>query len=206
MPNWVYCTVNVSGPAEDMAAFYKKAARGKRFYLEGHSIQDWGAFTDIQLESLMQEAMSLQDSSGRNDFSFHSLYPVPPGVQVMPYDPNVFSDLINSNPTVAAFCQKHEVDMCAYDWEVQHWGAKWGDCNTIINSLDEEYLSLTFETAWNAPHEFWKKVSADFPTLMITMSYTEEGGHFEGEALYEGGEARIEDWVPSTKEGDEDDF
>lgn len=203
MPNWVYCTTNVSGPAEDMARFFAAARKGNRFHLDSNKQEDWGGFTDIQLEALMQEALHLQNSESKDEFSFHGLYPVPLGVQIMPYDSGVFSRLLQRNPTVAAFCQKHGVTMGGYDWEHQHWGVKWGDCSTEVHDTSDTHMSLCFETAWDPPHEFWQKVSADYPTLTITMSYTEEAGHFEGEATYEAGQSHIDEWEPEHESEDE---
>jgi hypothetical protein len=203
MPNWVSCTAHVSGPAEDMARFFAAARKGNRFHLDSHKHDDWGGFTDIQLESLMQEALHLQDSECKDEFSFHGLYPVPLGVQVMPYDSGDFSRLLQSNPAVADFCQKHGVTMGGYDWERVHWGVKWGNCSTEIPDISDTHVTLYFDTAWGPPHEFWQKVSADYPTLTITMSYTEEGGFFEGEATYEAGQVYIDEWEPEHESEDE---
>ncbi len=200
MPNWVYCNVNVSGPAEDMAAFRAAARKGVRFYPE-NSDSDWGDFTDIQLEALMQEAARLQEVESKDEFDFHSLYPVPLAVQVMPYDDGTLNRLIKSNPAVAAFCKKYDV-VSGYDWERMNWGVKWGDCQTEITDESPESFSLYFETAWSPPHEFWKKVSADYPTLTISMDYSEEMSHFAGESEYHGGEAYINEWQPDLDDDD----
>jgi hypothetical protein len=203
MPNWVYCTTHITGPAEDMARFYAAARKGNRFHLKQDGMEDWGCFTDIQLESLMQEALEYQAANNKDDFSFHSLYPVPIGVQVMPYDPHSFHEGLAKNPAIAAFCQKHDVTMAGYDWEYANWGTKWGDCNTEVYDVSDTHMNLYFETAWSAPHNFWKKVSADYPTLTFSMSYEEEMRQFAGEATYEAGEASIDEWEPEYDSEDE---
>lgn len=200
MPNWVFCNNTISGPAYEIARFMA-AARGANRYHSSDEIVDWGAFTNIQLETLMQEAQAHSKTTNENGFCFHALYPMPLAVQILPYGPGTLQRAIAENEGVAAFCKEHGVNISGYDWEIQNWGVKWGDCCTSIVEEGEDYLQIYFETAWGAPHEFWKKVSADYPELIITMNYNEEARQFEGEAQYQAGEAFVVEWEPEP-EGD----
>jgi len=199
MPNWVYCHNHIKGSAEDISRFLIQACRSVNRFMNPVSYQDWGEFTDIHLEALMQEAASLKPSN-EQEFSFHALYPVPLGVQIMPYDPDAFRKLLKKQPEIAAFCKKHEITMSGYDWECAHWGVKWGNAYTKFEEISENHISLYFETAWNPPHPFWIKVSKDFPNLKFSMSYEEEANHFEGKASYKAGESRLEEWVPDPRD------
>lgn len=205
MPNWVFCTTSIEGPEEDMTRFLKAAKTGRRFINQEISYEDWGSFTDLQLEVLMEEAHNLQTAESQNLFSFHSLYPVPLAVQVMPYDPAVMREFVEKNPVIRAFCEKHKSDSSGYEWECNNWGVKWGDCHTEILGMKDNYLSLYFETPWSAPHKFWKKVSKDYPTLSIKMEYREEMEHFAGEAFYQAGQMYYDEWEPEKEEMEEDD-
>lgn len=184
MPNWVYCNATISGSAEDMLHFFAAAKKGgDRFFAHTDHITNWGAFTDIQLELLLEEASSFQQKESRV-FSFHSLYPMPKAVQIMPYDPGVFSETLESNPAIAAFCEKNNVTECGYSWEYNNWGVKWGDCGTEINSISETHLCVYFETAWGVPHNFFEKVSSDYPAITFQVTYEEECRQFAGEVTY----------------------
>jgi len=196
MPNWVFCNAYITGPAEDMARFIAAARKGNRFFHKNIDWEDWGSFTDIKLEALMNEASIIQAENSKDDFSFHALYPVPLPVQIMPYDEGMFSDLVKNNPTVAAFCKKHGVTMGGYSWECSNWGVKWGNCSTHIEEVTDTFMHIYFETAWAAAHAFWRKVSADYPSLSIKMDYSEEAGHFEGEATYKNGAEGVQEWEP----------
>ena len=38
-----------------------------------------------------------------------------------------------------------------YDWRTTHWGTKWGACDVEITQDDEDFLEITFNTAWSPP-------------------------------------------------------
>jgi len=203
MPNWVYCNVIVEGPAEDMARFKKAASKANRYY-HTEKVTDWGVFTDIQLSALMQEAEAHSLSSNEKGFCFNSLYPVPFAIQVLPYDPVVWRECIRDNEGVRSFCKTHNVNVSGYDWETRNWGVKWGDRSTEVQDVSDTHMSIYFETAWGPPYEFWKKVSADYLTLTITMDFTEEMGHVAGEAVFTNGLMNSSEWVPKKEEEEEE--
>lgn len=204
MPNWVSCTNIISGPAEEITRFMT-AARGADRYHPPDKITDWGAFTNIQLEALMEEAQEHSKTSNKHGFCFHALHPMPLAVQILPYDPGTLQRVIAENEGVAAFCKKHNVNISGYEWESQNWGTKWGDCRTSIVEETPTHVEIYFETAWCPPHEFWEKVSADYPELTITMRYDEEMMQFAGEAIFDNGVMELDEWEPTLDdEADEE--
>lgn len=211
MPNWVYSTVTVEGPAEDIARFIS-AAKGAdhRYFLSTFEVGKeaksnyWEAFTDIQIKSMIEDGMELTKPN-ETGFGFHALFPIPAAILAMPYDEHNLRRLRDINPAVDAFCKAEGITMSGYEWEYENWGCKWGDCSTEVREVSDTHVNIYFETAWAPCHPFWKKVSADYPTLTITMDYTEEGGHFEGEAVYTAGSAEINEWVPERNEEEYDD-
>jgi hypothetical protein len=204
MPNWVYCNVTVEGPAEDMARF-KAAARGAERFHPSERVDDWGAFTDIQLDALFQEAQAHSLTSNEVGFCFNALHPMPLAIQVLPYDPGTLAKSIASNEGIKAFCEQHGVSIAGYDWEHHNWGVKWGDCSTNIVEETDTRMDIYFETAWGPPHEFWEKVSADYPTLTITMDYTEEMSQFAGEAVFNNGVMELSEWDPDIEQDEDED-
>ena len=75
-----------------------------------------------------------------------------------------------------------------YDWNVRNWGTKWD----VGVSNDEEHpdtymegpiangenlvVYYNFNTAWSRPLPALEKLSAQYPTLLFTLSYEEETG------------------------------
>lgn len=102
-----------------------------------------------------------------------------------------------------------EADMLAkyghkdwYDWAIQNWGTKWGDYDymsaslNVIDTWETADITLAFHTAWGPFDEkFWKKVSADFPTLQFSITYEEPGMVFCGAETYRNGERVFERYI-----------
>mgnify|MGYP006273164693 FL=1 len=70
-----------------------------------------------------------------------------------------------------------------YDWCITHWGTKWGDYDTILQSEFTEgdtSVDLTFTTAWGPAVNGLVKVSEQFPNLAFVNSFEEGGMCFVG--------------------------
>jgi hypothetical protein len=75
-----------------------------------------------------------------------------------------------------------------YDWQMAHWGTKWGPCDAEINetftrlaSTNSFKISYTYETAWSPVNELFKRVSARFPHLRFNITYGEPNEGYKGE-------------------------
>ena len=104
-------------------------------------------------------------------------------------DPNWWSDIQ----------AKSLVDNSWYNWNVRNWGTKWD----VAVSADEKYpdtyiegptvngenlvVYYNFHTAWSPPFPAMEKLSAQYPSLLFTLSYEEETG-WGGEAEFLRGE------------------
>lgn len=79
-----------------------------------------------------------------------------------------------------------------YDWATSNWGTKWNAGETLIN---EESMSIYFQTAWSPVDELIGKLSAK-TGLSLYMEYSEEQfSAFAGEVVYVNGQL-----VDSTEE------
>jgi hypothetical protein len=70
-----------------------------------------------------------------------------------------------------------------YDWHCNNWGTKWDvdvQDNGYDSSEDEEYINLSFDSAWSPPTEWLKKVAKDYPSLEFLLEYEEGGCAFKG--------------------------
>ena len=82
---------------------------------------------------------------------------------------------------------KADYSSAGYDWELKHWGCKWGACHTDIVDEGEGYLGYRFDTAWSPPIAFVEHVSKEWPTLIFVLEYEESGIGFKGLARAQAG-------------------
>ena len=88
--------------------------------------------------------------------NFHSLLPIPAKV--------LKSDYSNAG----------------HDWEVKHWGCRWGAGDVEVMDETEDSLHYRFDTAWDPPTNFIKHVRKLWPTLTFLLDYDESGEGFKG--------------------------
>ncbi len=101
--------------------------------------------------------------------SFHRLYPLPRTVVERGYD----------------------APGGGYDWQIQHWGVKWGASNARVEDAMKETpdsLAYVFETAWKPPLPWLQKVSMDYPTLIFSLNFTEPISHLPEEIVCQAGD------------------
>lgn len=76
-----------------------------------------------------------------------------------------------------------------YWWRVNEWGTKW---NPTIHSFytndDGQTITLSMNTAWSPPREFFETFHPMFPSTTIKMDYLEEGMGFCGKCLITDGD------------------
>ena len=81
-----------------------------------------------------------------------------------------------------------------YDWSCWNWGTKW---NSYGNSFDGH--TLTFQTAWSAPHPVIKTLSEMYPDVTISHRWADEDlGYNCGERDYRNGEITHE-YIPDLQ-------
>ena len=80
-----------------------------------------------------------------------------------------------------------KTDKSWYNWNINNWGTKW-DVALIEDSYKNTYMEgptpngenlvvyYNFETAWSPPVPALQKLSAQYPSLLLTLSYEEETG------------------------------
>ncbi len=72
-----------------------------------------------------------------------------------------------------------------YEWCVQNWGSKWNadGCNAAPDAN-----TITFLTAWSAPHPILQKLSEMYPDLVMAHQWADEDiGSNCGQRTYQGG-------------------
>lgn len=75
-----------------------------------------------------------------------------------------------------------ELGIDGYTWQTSNWGTKW-DIDVKEANVEGGQADYYFESAWNPPHRWLRKVASDFPHLKFNLFYINEGG--EGAGVYE---------------------
>jgi len=164
MPNWVYNGLTVEGNPEQVKKMIVQL--NKPFV---YSVQSNGdlAYTVRQRKYV------------NPIFAFHNIYSYK--------DAGITDEQYHGVPT---FPEKFDMKFDGNDWynfNNREWGTKWDVAvaeddqysNTSIQEAEngENYVvHYNFETAWSRPIPALQKLSAQYPTLLFTLSYEEETG------------------------------
>jgi hypothetical protein len=88
------------------------------------------------------------------DFSFHALYPVPLNVL------------------------QEDYPQLGFDWELDHWGCKWGARESSIQERSPNKVIYAFETPNGPPVLLISSLAGEYDDLKFSLTY--EGNEFVG--------------------------
>lgn len=102
-----------------------------------------------------KEFYNYNKESGSGDFSFSTLVPEP----------------------------EYKNDNQWYDWRLKNWGVKWDVANDDVRftEISDSLVNIQFETPWDAPVEWLKSASKQFPHLKFILHSGEPGMNFHHE-------------------------
>ena len=75
-----------------------------------------------------------------------------------------------------------------YDWRVNNWKTKWDVYDLYVEEDSDDFLNVTFSSAWCPPVGWLKKAVEMFPKLHFSMDYIDEGDNFCGLSIGSNGE------------------
>jgi len=168
MPNWVYNGLTIEGKPESVKALI---AQMNKPFDQKHD--NWNVVT--------QEMEIKVTTYSKPIFAFHNIYNhIEAGISDEVY--------LGQPPRGIPF--EEQMQFKTNDWysfNVREWGSKWdvavSDDNKYptINMEEAEngenyVVHYNFETAWSRPVPAIQKLSAQYPTLLFTLSYEEETG------------------------------
>ena len=176
MPNWCYCHLNVFGPANRVAAFRSRAAgTPPRYKLsEAERRRHAGQTRDPAEEPL----------------SFHALVPVPAHLLEKTYSS------LEEDEAAGIFRRgtyPADPSRSGYEWEIVHWGCKWGAVNPDLVADEPERLAYTFDTPWSPPIPLLLTTSQLFPELTFELEYSEPNTDYSGTMVVKGGQRLVDD-------------
>ena len=174
MPNWCENRLTITGPPEDMDRFAEDAKGTGPQYRQ----------IDGSVEEPEEEILC-----------FHKLFPVPDALLRRTYG-GAAEDEKDLPP----------LDGCGNgcDWEIQHWGCKWGVDNRRYEMTtapdDDTELGYRFLTAWSPPIGLLEHVSPRYPRLRFDLCYKEIGCGFKGRFIVQDGKVEVDASQELTEE------
>lgn len=98
-----------------------------------------------------------------------------------------------------------------YDWQVKHWGIKWGDCETHFDGEpvptpynDIYLLGGYFQTPWGSAGTAFRYISEKFPNCVFMLDSDEEAGFFAGVEMLQNGELVFEEFYEPCRYSDDE--
>ena len=189
MPNWVYNTLTIQGPKEEIDMI--KDRLGKPFTI---SVENFG-MGDISANGFPMKIKEVTYSAPV--FAFHNIHSYKDeGITDEEYacqpkrgdysmdDPNWFAKSVEFAKTQKDW----------YSWNNSNWGTKWdvavSDDDKYPNTElieyksegEDNWLVYKYETAWSPAVTVLTKLSNLVPTSVLTLEYEEEtgwGGEYE---------------------------
>lgn len=87
-----------------------------------------------------------------------------------------------------------------YDWCVDNWGTKWGDCETELLFYSVGEAVFTLDSAWSPITKGMEEISKKFPNLYFAFDHIEEAGFYAGSELIHNGKVIAEAFFSPEEE------
>lgn len=163
MPNWVFNYLTVEGNPELVAELKEQVSAPYVMPVKSNG--------DLHFK--------VEDQEVKSEFSFWNIIR-PIDMITYPEQP-VRSELSVHDPNWWADTQRlSEMDNSWYNWNLRNWGCKWDASDVELHSDEpngeNHVLVYGFETPWSPPLPAMRKLSEQYPTLLLTLSYEEEQG------------------------------
>src|SRR6266404_7505039 len=175
MPNWCYTDFNVSGPCEDITRF-REAVRGS----------DDSGETPFDFDRLIPMPSELGGTIADSGTAYEAYYGDAERILGYPWVKSLKIETVeqlqnhfDADPKrrTTADGWKANIDKYGaptwYEWRCEHWGTKWNACDAEVSDNGDGSLRVNFETAWSFSFPIFRKLAADFPTLVIEGSAEE---------------------------------
>jgi hypothetical protein len=178
MPNWVYNGLTIEGNPEQVEQLVTQMNTPFEDDIEPTGDLSFG----IKKSVYSKPIFAFRNIIGPTDLIAYQEQPVRSDLPSS--DPNWWADLT----------EKSKTDNSWYSFNNREWGTKWDVAVSDDNEYPETYMEgpvvngenkvvyYTFNTAWSPPIQAIEKLSAQYPTLLFTLSYREEtdwGGEME---------------------------
>ena len=175
MPNWCSNTTTVYGSVDDLTKFVEAVKCDER---SDEVASDLGSFPEARIFD-----------------------------RLLPFPENGHATLTQTNGQNLGnvFAKEDETagTIDGYQWCLDNWGTKWGDCNTryevapqIAGITGDTHVTFYYDTAWG-PADF-SKIAKMYPNLTFITKYEEGGMGFVGAWAWKDGEDAYDHTVNSS--------
>jgi len=110
-------------------------------------------YADGDQQEALLKTLTKRVKSKESVFDFNKLVPSPDWDNT-PNEDGEFPVIDEDAPAfmqIKKFPLSGKSDDRWYDWRCTNWGTKWGACEIEITQDDEDFLEITFNTAWSPP-------------------------------------------------------
>ncbi len=183
MPNWVYNTLTIQGPKEEIDSIKERLNRPFTLAQETYGMGD------ISLSGFPTKITQVEYNNPV--FAFHNIYSYKDaGITDEEYacQPNRDDIDLKDPDWFAKSVERAKVSKDWYSWNNTHWGTKWDVAvrdddkypNTELieykSEGDDNWLVYKYETAWSPAVTVLEKLSNLVPNSLLTLEYEEEQG------------------------------
>jgi hypothetical protein len=171
MPNWCDQDLYITGPKKERDRF-----------IEAARVRDEDDTIDVEYGILTGLFPSPKEL-----ISIHSGFNTVDGVEVNEWR-EIDGKIIPLTAEEQLDLMKKYGALNWYDWQIQNWGTKWGDCETVLTEHGDRRTTFSFETAWSPMTAGLMKISELFPKLKFKLNFFESGMGFRGTDVIKNGE------------------
>jgi len=209
MPNWCSTSLVVRGPEEEVTNFYESVLR-----IPNESHPHLGP--DLRIfEAHIPTPQELRDTTATSAWK-----EIPDNWKKMLADgewtQEDYDKRVAENNELLKKQEDNLVKYGArdwYDWQIQNWGVKWGDCDTDFYGSPApcgyNNLWITngyFQTPWGTATLAWTRISKKCPNCIFILDSDEEAGFFQGIEMVQDGEVVFEDYYEPCEYPEEVDW
>lgn len=151
MPNHVQSIITISGTKESVERVKNRILVTEE-YLNEVKERNKG----------LKDCFKINEDYGIGTLTFNRLIPTPT---------NIFQGNLSAEEE-----KKYGEENCWYHWRIKNWGTKWDAYDVEIHMDGDDVMTIMFQTAWNAPIPYMKKLAE-----VCTEEGCEMSGYFSDE-------------------------
>jgi Ferredoxin-like domain in Api92-like protein len=188
MPNWVYTSLTLEGSKDQINSFIKDNGDEQLSFDKLLPTPEELLNHDYPVRIMSQEQIDdMWEKFGKSKYTIHQTYPFGLGI---------------TRKQQIHLIKTYGVDNW-YDWSINNWGTKW-DASDIGNWVIEptgRSASIRYSTAWSPATKFFLSVSINYPDIIFTHKFVDEGFGFVGyESIQNGKVITGEKYTENLKE------
>ena len=173
MPNWVFNGLTIEGNPESVTKLINQVNQPFTDVIE--SVGDL-SFNNDKTITYSNPVFSFRNIIAPTDLETYKQQPK--RSELSPNDPNWWADTQRVSLT----------DDSWYNWNIRNWGVKWDVAVSDESKYSDTYMEgptengenlvvyYNFDTAWGVAEEALKTLSSQYPDLLFSLSFEEEGG------------------------------